>query len=142
KQRLALPTTAIEIARFTMLFQLRHVAPDGAPSADLPQIIFATATAIISAIPLEPAARVFGLNPTFAAPFRQRLRCVHAKIIQRRARAIWRKFHAFEPARWKFLSAIGHIFSAEHAEVEHLFRRQIRLESWSESATHRLCAEI
>jgi len=35
QQRLALPTTAIEIARFTMFFQLRHVAVDGAPTADL-----------------------------------------------------------------------------------------------------------
>jgi len=35
KQRLALPPTAIEIARFTMFFQLRHVAANGAPTANL-----------------------------------------------------------------------------------------------------------
>jgi hypothetical protein len=36
KQRLALSATAIEIARFTVLFQLCHVAANGAPTANLP----------------------------------------------------------------------------------------------------------
>jgi hypothetical protein len=35
QQRLALTATAIEIARFTVLFQLRHVPPNGAPTGDL-----------------------------------------------------------------------------------------------------------
>jgi hypothetical protein len=35
QQRLALPATAIQIARFTVLFQLRHVPSNGAPTGDL-----------------------------------------------------------------------------------------------------------
>jgi hypothetical protein len=69
QQRLALPATAIEIVRFTVFFQLRYVPPNGAPTRNLTQIIFTAASAIIPAIPLEPAARVLGMNPTFAAPF-------------------------------------------------------------------------
>jgi hypothetical protein len=35
QQRLTLPTPAIEIARFTVFFQLRYVTANGSPSADL-----------------------------------------------------------------------------------------------------------
>jgi hypothetical protein len=70
QQRLALAATTIEIASFTVLFQLRHVAANGSPTRNLTQIILAAASAIISAIPLEPAAWIFGMNPTFAPPFR------------------------------------------------------------------------
>jgi hypothetical protein len=35
QQRLALTTPAIEIARSTVLFQLRYVAANGAPTANL-----------------------------------------------------------------------------------------------------------
>jgi hypothetical protein len=48
QQRLALPATAIEITRFTMFFQLRHVPPNGTPTGDLTQIILAAAPAMIS----------------------------------------------------------------------------------------------
>jgi hypothetical protein len=36
QQRLALTTTAIQVARFTMFFQLRHMTANGAPTANLP----------------------------------------------------------------------------------------------------------
>jgi hypothetical protein len=69
QQRLALPASASQIARFTVFLQLRHVPANSAPTTDLAQIVLAAASTIISAIPLEPAARVFGMNPTFAPPF-------------------------------------------------------------------------
>jgi len=125
-----------------MFFQLRDVAANGAPTTDLTQVIFAAAPAIISAIPLEPPARVVGMNPAFASPFRQRLRCVHAKIIQRGARPIRREPRAFEPARRKFFPTIGHVFPAKDAECEHLLRRQLGRETRAKSATHRFCAGI
>ena len=40
QQGLALPATAIEIARFTVFLQLRHVAANGPPTRNLTQIIF------------------------------------------------------------------------------------------------------
>jgi hypothetical protein len=36
QQSLPLSATAIEIARSTVFFQLRHMAPNGAPTGDLP----------------------------------------------------------------------------------------------------------
>ena len=53
-----------------------------------------------------------------------------------------RKLCALEPTRRKFFPAIGHVFPAEHAELEHLFRRQLGRESGAECAPHRFCAEI
>ena len=47
---------------------------------------------------------------------------------------------AREPAPGKFAGAIGHVFAAEHAEPEHLGRRQLWLEVGIESAAHR-CAQ-
>jgi hypothetical protein len=70
QQRLALPATAIEIARFTMFLQLRDVTANGAPTRDLTQIISVAPPAIISAIPLEPTARIVRMDPTLAPPFR------------------------------------------------------------------------
>ncbi len=142
QQRLALPAAAIEIARFTVLPQLRHVATNGAPTRNLTQIIFAAAPAIITAVPLEPAARIIWVNPTFTSPLRERLRCIHAEEIQKYTWPIWRKLGPREPARRKFLPAIGHIFPAKHAELEHLSRRQVGRESPAESAPHRFRAKI
>ncbi len=69
QQGLALAATTIEIARLTVFLQLRHVAANGPPTRNLTQIIFTAASAIISAIPLEPAAWIVGVNPTFTPPF-------------------------------------------------------------------------
>ena len=125
-----------------MFLQLRDMPTNGAPTANLPQIILAAASAIISAIPLEPTARVLGVNPTFATPFRQRLRCAYAKIIQRCPRPIRRELRPLEPARRKFLPAIGHVFPTEYAELEHLFRRQLRRKAGTERAPHGFGAEV
>jgi hypothetical protein len=70
QQCLALSAAAIEIAGFTVLFQLCHVPPNGAPTANLPYVILAATAGIISAIPLEPTARIVRMDPPFASPFR------------------------------------------------------------------------
>src|SRR5690349_14497532 len=57
-------------------------------------------------------------------------------------RAIGRKLGPLEPARREFFPAISHVFPAEHAELEHLFRRQLGRKPWTECASHRFCTEI
>jgi len=47
-----------------------------------------------------------------------------------------------EPARWELLSAIGHVFAAEHAEAKHFGGRQMRFELGIEFATNRRDAFI
>jgi len=55
QQRLALPSTAIEIARFTIFLQLRDMPPNRAPTRNLTQIIFTAASAIIGNSILPPS---------------------------------------------------------------------------------------
>jgi hypothetical protein len=125
KQSLPLPATAIEIARCTMLFQLSNVPAHRAPPLDLSKVVGMPAARIIATIPLEPSARIVGMDPSFASPHFEWLRCLDAEIIQGSAVPVFRKFRPREPARWKLFLAIGHVFSTKHAEREHPSRAQL-----------------
>ena len=111
----------------------------GAPSSDLSRIFARQSpSAIIAAVPLKPAARVvFFVNPTFCAPFRQRKSGAHLKKIQRRIGALRRQLRPRKPFRRKLPAAIGHVFSAEYAESQHLRRRQFRRKIGGEIAPFR-----
>ncbi|MEY2585705.1 MAG: hypothetical protein QOD80_1731, partial [Verrucomicrobiota bacterium] len=63
EQGLALPRATREIARRAMLLQLRDVSPDRPPALDLAKIVGMAPAEIITAIPLEPAARIVGMDP-------------------------------------------------------------------------------
>src|SRR6516162_11448847 len=102
------------------------MSPHRFPAPDLPRILFWHAAAeIIAAIPLEPAARILGRDPSFAAPDRERLACRDTEIVQRRVMPSRRQPGAVEPVEWKFVRAVGHVFPTENAEVEHFFRREL-----------------
>ena len=74
QQRLALTLPAEKIARLAIHLQLTDVASDRGPAFDLSCIFVRKPPASkIAAIPLKPAARVFAVNPAFAAPHRKRL---------------------------------------------------------------------
>jgi hypothetical protein len=71
QERLPLSPAAEKVARFAVPPNLLHVPTHGFPPFDLAAVLFRHAPAqIIAAIPLEPAARVVGVNPTLGAPFR------------------------------------------------------------------------
>lgn len=132
KQRLPLAPAAVEIAAPTILLQLRDVAANGAPAFDLALIIGTTAPEVIAAIPLKPSARIFMVNPTFFLPDRERLRSVHAEEIERGIVTLRAKLRFLKPVVREFLPAIGHVFPAEDAEPEQLFRSYFRFESGRE----------
>src|SRR5262245_27447263 len=112
-----------------MFLHLPHMAADRLPALDLPAVlVWQAATHVIAAIPLKPAARIVRINPAFAFPFRQRLARIHAEKIAARIAASRRQLRAGKPATGKFAPAVGHVLAAEHAEPEHLSRRQLRLE--------------
>src|SRR5262249_29567426 len=70
KQCLPLARSTRRITWFTVPLDLGDVAPDGFPALDLASILFWHASAkIIATIPLEPTARVIGMNPTSVAPY-------------------------------------------------------------------------
>src|SRR5579862_5998306 len=109
QQRLALPLAAQQIAGFAVFLDLPNVAADRLPTLDLPGIFVRhAATHVVAAVPLEPAARIVGVDPAFAFPFRQRLTGIDAKEIEFAIARTARKLGALEPARGKFTAAIGH----------------------------------
>ena len=52
------------------------------------------------------------------------------------------EFHLIEPARWKFVPAVRHVFAAKHPKCEHLGRGQIRFEIRMKIRSDRLAADI
>ncbi len=70
QQRLPLPASAFQIAAAAVIFHLRHVPLDRSPAFDLPLVIGTTPAQEYRQYHLEPAARVFFVNPTFLAPYR------------------------------------------------------------------------
>src|SRR5690606_18057677 len=80
QQRLALTLAAGEIAGRAIGFDLRHMPADRLPAIDLAAVLLGHAPPpVIAAIPLEPAARIVGMDPAFLPPDRQRLAGVDAE---------------------------------------------------------------
>ena len=104
EHRLPLPPPALEIAWLAVLPNRRDVAGDRPPSPDLTRIVRRPAAHVIAAVPLEPAARVLRTNPALAAPRGERLRGVHAEVVEasvvmlgaelRMLRTSWPETHA------------------------------------------------
>src|SRR5262249_20120420 len=141
--RLPLAASAKQIAGFAMLLDLPHMAPDRLPALDLPLVFGGHAAAhVITAIPLKPAARIVGMDPAFAFPFRQRLARIHAEKITAGIVAARRKLRSGEPAFGKFTPAVRHVFAAEYAEPQHLRRRELRLELLVEAAARRRAQRV
>src|SRR5688572_12873654 len=82
KHGLPLPAPALEIPRLAVALNRSHVARDRPPSPDLARVVRVTATHVVAAVPLEPAARVVRTDPALAAPRGQRLRGVDAEVIE------------------------------------------------------------
>src|SRR5262249_16183349 len=64
------------------------------------------------------------VNPSFPAPFRQRLAGVYAEIVQRAVAALRCELGSREPAARELCSAVAHVLAAENAESEHFLGRQ------------------
>jgi hypothetical protein len=56
------------IAGAAIVLDLRDVADHLFPATDLTRIILVATTHVIAAIPLEPAARIIRMDPTFGSP--------------------------------------------------------------------------
>lgn len=66
------------------------------------------------------------MDPAFSLPDRQRLRSIYAEEIQLRIMSIFAQLRAREPVTGEFFPAIVQVFSAEHAESQHLLGRELR----------------
>ena len=133
QQGLPLAGTAEGIAGLAIHANLRGMPAERLPALDLPLILFRhSAAQVISAIPLEPAARIVLVHPSFIVPLRERLAGIDAKIVERTIPAGWRKFGMLEPAFGKFLLGVRHVLAAKYSEFQQLLGRQFRFEIGSE----------
>src|SRR4029077_9569160 len=97
---------------FAVAFDLGHVAAHSAPAPDL--------------LPLEPSARIVGMNPTLLAPHCQWSTGIHAKIVEGAVAGVRRQLGPCEPRGGELLPRIRHVFSAKHSKLQHLLGRQLR----------------
>jgi len=81
KQCLSLPPSTTQVAASTVLLNLGDMATDGPPALNLPLVVQTASSHIVSAVPLEPSARVFVVDPALVSPDRKRLGCVNAKKV-------------------------------------------------------------
>ena len=124
QKSLALTSSAAKIARLAIPPNLNDMAAHRTPTSNLsPIFIRHSAANIVAAVPLKPAARIVGVNPSSLAPNRQRLARLHAKILQRFIVGSWRQFRLGEPVRREFIAAVVHIFAAEHTKAKHVLGR-------------------
>jgi hypothetical protein len=71
QESLALARTAEKVTWLAVPLDLPHVPPHRFPSLDLPSVFIGHPTAdVVTAIPLEPTARVVRMKTSFVAPDR------------------------------------------------------------------------
>ena len=129
QQRLPLSWPANYVAGFAISLNLQHMPADGLPASDLPRVLFGgTSPEIVPAIPLEPAARIVAMDPSFLAPHRQWLAGVDTKVIETAITSAGCELGAGKPATREFGLAVRQVFTAKHAKTKHFSRRQLRPE--------------
>ena len=69
------------------------------------------------------------VQPAFATPFAQRLRGIHAEEIHLWIVTFRTQLGGLEPSDGKFACTVRHVLTAEHAQPEHLPRREVGRES-------------
>src|SRR5687767_14176352 len=141
-RRLPLLAAAFDISGLAVLADGGHMTPNGAPPANLPRVVGAAPAQVVAAVPLEPAARILGTDPAVPPPRGERLRRVDAETVQARVVSLLAQLRVHEPAGRELLAAVVQVFPAEHAEAQHLLRRELRRESLREVPARRFGAEI
>src|SRR5215207_10765808 len=84
EQRLALPRPAGQVTAPAVLLDLRDMPADRPPALNLSRVVRAAPAQEVPAVPLEPAARVFVVDPALRSPDCERLGRIHPKVVQLR----------------------------------------------------------
>jgi len=83
KKSLSLALAAGLVTGLAVKFDLPDVSSHCLPPPDLPKVLLRhTAAHIVSAIPLKPAARIVGVNPSVLAPDRQWLAGIDSEVVE------------------------------------------------------------
>ena len=126
-----------------VLTYLSNMPADSEPALYLAVILLRHAAALVVAtVPLEPAARIGRVNPAFSAPLGKRLTRIYTEVVERRIVLFVTQLCMCKPVGREFILAIGHVFAAKDAECEHLFGRQLWLESRIEILPFRFAESI
>jgi hypothetical protein len=144
QQRLALTRATREVHRLAVPLDLPDMAPHCLPALDLPRVfIHHSAANRVTAIPLEPAAWIVGVNPSLRTPEGQFLARVDPEEVERGVGSrSGRQPCMNEPALGKFGACVRHVPAPEDPELQHLLRGQLGLEFWIEIAPDRCSAGI
>jgi hypothetical protein len=143
QKRLALAPAAHWIARLAMPSDLRHMTLHGFPALDLAGIFLGHApTHVVPTIPLKPATRIVGMNPSLIAPGRERLTGIDAEVVKRAVAPTVGKLGAGKPAARKFAAGISHVLAAEDAKREHFLGLQLRSKLGIEISPCRFCDPV
>src|SRR5262250_3186258 len=70
QQRLSLPAPTVQIAAPAVFPHLRHMPLNAAPAANLTFVVGTASAKKIAAVPLEPASRIFVVDPPIRTPDR------------------------------------------------------------------------
>jgi hypothetical protein len=139
QERLPLPSATRQITRLARKLELSDVTADCFPAFDLPNVLVGHSSShIVAAVPLEPAAWIVRMYPSFPAPFRERLTGFNTEVVEGVVARSPCQPGMLEPACRKLIAAIGNVLTTEHAEAKHFAGRQIGFELWIEVATNRL----
>jgi len=142
KQGLALARMTIERALGTRVADLSNVSPHRPPAFDLAFVVERATSHMIPAVPLEPPARIVGINPAFFSPHGEWLRRVDLEKVEFRVVAFGAELRVAEPGAGKLIPAVRHVLAAENAEPEHFRRRKLGLEPLVEVPPNRLRAVV
>src|SRR5450755_4086297 len=83
QQRLSLAPATPDIARLARKLKLTHMTADCRPAFDLPSVLVGHSSPhVVPAVPLEPAAWIVGVYPSFPAPFRERLTGIDTEAVE------------------------------------------------------------
>ncbi len=82
------------------------------------------------------------MNPPILAPNRQGLTRIHAKVVKFCIMLLVAELGFLEPIGRKLFAAIGHVFPSKYTELQHLFWRELWLESLIEILAYRFGADI
>ena len=120
---------AAKVARPAVVRDLGNMSPYRPPSSDLAFVVRAPSSQVVPAVPLKPPPRVLVIDPSPLPPLGERQRGIYAEQVQSGIMPLMTHPRFLEPRCREFLDTIGHVFAAEDAQLEHLFRGEIRREA-------------
>ena len=124
---MALSRPAVFVALHTKFLHLFYVALHIFPSFYLARIFGRDAsTQVVSAIPLEPATRVFLIYPAFSLPFLPALAGVDLEVIDAFI-VVFTELCICKPACRELVVVSFKIMPAKHSKLQHLFRGEFWL---------------